>query len=654
MVKRVSPARGPPAHRLEAHRDWTLGGKRIATYTLPRSSFTHLQTVRPNQPCLCSFDYQKMVCRTPDCVSRGQSTGPRKFRAASLNVGSLKGKEAEVVETLTRRGIDICCIQEHRLAGGTEANQARIIVGKDSKYKLYWSGCRQGIGGVGILLAEKWIDKVLRVDRFTDSIMLLRLIIGSVIFSFFSLYAPQAGRPEAQKVSFYDQLQAATLTIPSAEMTFHLGDWNGHVGAAAGGYENVHGGRGYGDRNTEGERILEFATANDLLIGNTLFIKRESHLVTFQSAGRKTQIDYVLYSRKLRRDVTNVKVIPGEECASQHRLLVCDLRVKSPPTKQRKPLPRLRTWKLRDPVNATRFSETFRTKVASTVQQYKSPSAETAWSNLKTPLLEAATEVCGFTRPHQRKRETWWWDDKVEAAIAEKRERFKAYNVLRAQGNSLEVEAAKDAYTAAKQTAKHVVGQAKTNAEAEVFKNLDSQGNNIYRIARQMDRTNQDIVGEKCIRNDSGNMALSDDDKMKAWAEHYSRLLNVEFDWPSDLLPEVEPIAGPPPPVTTEKILDALGKMKPGKAAGPSGITPEMLKATGPDGVEMLRQLGEHTFKGDPIPRDWEESIILNLYKGKGDALDRGNYRGLKLTEQPMKCLERVLDSAIRSMVNID
>ena len=116
-------------------------------------------------------------------------------------------------------------------------------------------------------------------------------------------------------------------------MTFHLGDWNGHVGAAAGGYENVHGGRGYGVRNTEGERILEFATANDLLIGNTLFIKRESHLVTFQSAGRKTQIDYVLYSRKLRRDVTNVKVIPGEECASQHRLLVCDLRVQSPPHK---------------------------------------------------------------------------------------------------------------------------------------------------------------------------------------------------------------------------------------------------------------------------------------------------------------------------------
>ena len=105
----------------------------------------------------------------------------------------------------------------------------------------------------------------------------------------------------------------------------------------------------------------------------------------------------------------------------------------------------VRTWKLRDPVNATRFSETFRMKVATKVQHYRSPSAETAWSNLKTPLLETDTEVCGFTRPHQRKRETWWWDDSVEAAIAEKRECFKTYNVLRVQGNSLEVEAAKDA-----------------------------------------------------------------------------------------------------------------------------------------------------------------------------------------------------------------
>ena len=34
------------------------------------------------------------------------------------------------------------------------------------------------------------------------------------------------------------------------------------------------------------------------------------------------------------------------------------------------------------------------------------------------------------------------------------------------------------------------------------------------------------------------------------------------------------------------------------------------------------------------VPNDWEQSFIVSLYKGKGDALDRGNYQGLKLTEQ--------------------
>ena len=42
------------------------------------------------------------------------------------------------------------------------------------------------------------------------------------------------------------------------------------------------------------------------------------------------------------------------------------------------------------------------------------------------------------------------------------------------------------------------------------------------------------------------------------------------------------------------------------------------------------------------------------MYKGKGDALNRRNYRGLKLTDQVMKLLERVLDSSIRKMVDID
>ena len=87
--------------------------------------------------------------------------------------------------------------------------------------------------------------------------------------------------------------------------------------------------------------------------------------------------------------------------------------------------------------------------------------------------------------------------------------------------------------------------------------------------------------------------------------------------------------------------------MASGKAAGPSGIVAEMLKLVGEAGAEEVRDLVENIISEGCIPTDWQESFIVNLYKGKGDALNRGNYRGLKLIEQVTKVLERVMEGLI-------
>ena len=54
------------------------------------------------------------------------------------------------------------------------------------------------------------------------------------------------------------------------------------------------------------------------------------------------------------------------------------------------------------------------------------------------------------------------------------------------------------------------------------------------------------------------------------------------------------------------------------------------------------------------IPDDWRKSILVPVYKGKGDPLVCGSYRAIKLLEQPMKVLERVLEKRIRCQVSID
>ena len=79
--------------------------------------------------------------------------------------------------------------------------------------------------------------------------------------------------------------------IPASEMLLPLGDWNGHVGKQSEGFVDVHVGHGYGVQNAAGVRLLEFAMANDLAVGNTWFTKKESHLITYASGRNRTQVD---------------------------------------------------------------------------------------------------------------------------------------------------------------------------------------------------------------------------------------------------------------------------------------------------------------------------------------------------------------------------
>ena len=183
---------------------------------------------------------------------------------------------------------------------------------------------------------------------------------------------------------------------------------------------------------------------------------------------------------------------------------------------------------------------------------------------------------------------------------------------------------------------------------------IDPRSGDVYRLAKQIHRDNQDVMGEKPVKNDAGQLSLDEEAKKEAWTEHYKRLLNVEFPWNPEDLSEESPVEGPSEPITLEMITKAISKMTSGKAAGPSGIVAEMLKPIGEAGAVEVRDLIEDIISEGCIPTDWQESFIVNLYKGKGDALNRGNYRGWKLIEQVMKVLERVVQELIRQRVEID
>ena len=169
-------------------------------------------------------------------------------------------------------------------------------------------------------------------------------------------------------------------------------------------------GRPLEKRNTEGERVLEFAFANELVVGNTWFKKKPEHLVTYQSGNAATQIDLILYRRNFRKQVSNVKVILGEEIAPQHRLLVGDFRVSVPPQPKRKFVPGIKVWKLRDPEKQAELSEVFKAKTQDS-ELSQTSSVDERWTSLKDKLLQATKLVYGVSSNYPWRKQTWWWNN---------------------------------------------------------------------------------------------------------------------------------------------------------------------------------------------------------------------------------------------------
>ena len=108
-------------------------------------------------------------------------------------------------------------------------------------------------------------------------------------------------------------------------------------------------------------------------------------------------------------------------------------------------------------------------------------------------------------------------------------------------------------------------------------------------------------------------MSLDVDSKKESWKEHYMHLLNVKFSWNPGGLSEVYPVKGPIVPITTAMVRKAINKMSLEKAAGPSGIVAEMLKAAGSRGASMIRDLIEDIIFENRIPPEWQESHIVSV-----------------------------------------
>ena len=130
------------------------------------------------------------------------------------------------------------------------------------------------------------------------------------------------------------------------------------------------------------------------------------------------------------------------------------------------------------------------------------------------------------------------------------------------------------------------------------------------------------------------------------------KLMNEENEWDHRISVEVK--EGPANCISISEVAAALKKMKRHKAPGLSGLTAEMIQATEGIGTQWLLDLCNGIVKEGYITEDWKSSVVLPIYKGKGDPMECGSYRGIKLLEHAMKVVERIFQHRILQQIEAD
>jgi exonuclease III len=121
---------------------------------------------------------------------------PSMVRVGTWNVGSLTDKLQEVVDTMIRRSVIILYVQETKWKG----QKAKEV--KDTSFKLWYIGNTSTKNGVGIVLNKSLKDGVVDIKRQGDRIILVKLLVGDLVFNVISGYAPQIGLIESVKMQF--------------------------------------------------------------------------------------------------------------------------------------------------------------------------------------------------------------------------------------------------------------------------------------------------------------------------------------------------------------------------------------------------------------------------------------------------------------------
>ncbi|KAK3541095.1 hypothetical protein QTP86_013354 [Hemibagrus guttatus] len=201
---------------------------------------------------------------------------------------------------------------------------------------------------------------------------------------------------------------------------------------------------------------------------------------------------------------------------------------------------------------------------------------------------------------------------------------------------------------------KREVSKAKQKASDELYTKLDTREGekDLYRLARQRDRDGKDVQQVRVIKDRDGRVLTSEESVQRRWKEYFEELMNEE-NKREKRVERVNSVEQKVDKIRKDEVRKALKRMKSGKAVGPDDIPVEVWKCLGEAAVEFLTSLFNRVLESERMPEEWRRSVLVPIFKNKGDVQNCSNYRGIKLMSHTMKPWERVVQARLRKVVEI-
>jgi len=135
------------------------------------------------------------------------------------------------------------------------------------------------------------------------------------------------------------------------------------------------------------------------------------------------------------------------------------------------------------------------------------------------------------------------------------------------------------------------------------------------------------------------------------WAEHFQVVLNQHSDFDTTVVdelrqwPKASHLHKVPSP---EEVQRAVSQMSTCKVPGTDGIRSDVIKYGSKELLRHLSDLFTQIWSGESVPQDFKDTLIVHIYKRKGDRAVCDNHRGIHLMSVADKALARVLLNRLR------